>query len=155
MKSVPGKLAKSLFACIVGAWLGLAPIVIFTEMRTHAYLLDTPRDYGHWVIDGLLTGGHILLSLFPLFVLIPMIIIGLPLQALLQRFGKVDYLWTVIPAIPLGPLVLVSLFVIYRDVLRGSLDPFALVLTAVGAFLTTSIFWLVRRPDRDGQATAK
>lgn len=155
MNEMFGKLAKSLLACIVGSWLGLAPVVIFEEMRGQTYLLTTPQDYGRWLIDGVLTGAHILLSFFPLFVLIPMVVVGLPLQALLQRFGKVSYLWTVTPAIPCGPLVLFSLFVIYRDVLRGSLDPYALVLTAIGAFLTTSIFWLVRRPDRDGQAQAK
>lgn len=151
-------LGKSVLACFVGAWLGVALLIIEEEMRGSAYMIERHVDILHWLLGGLSVGLRVLLSPMPLLAFVPMLVIGLPLQAALQHFGKVGYLWTVLPAIPFGPLVLKLLFVIYADVLRGTLNPFALVLTAVGGFLCTSIFWLVRRPDKDalhGQPVAK
>ena len=127
------KLLKSIVACVIGAALGghLGQLTIGLVLA----LRQSPGLHSYIHPMGLFL-GLILAGL-------PMLFVGIPAQAILQRFKLTDYFSNVGLATVCGDLLAWYFAASLNDILD---------LTLLGtwvAFLTSSIAWLIRRPDRD------
>ena len=127
------KLLKSIVACVIGAALGghLGQLTIGLVLA----LRQSPGLHSYIHPMGLFL-GLILAGL-------PMLFVGIPAQAILQRFKLTDYFSNVGLATVCGALLAWYFAASLNDILD---------LTLLGtwvAFLTSSIAWLIRRPDRD------
>jgi hypothetical protein len=127
------KLLKSVIACVIAAAVGgqLGPMTIglfYTLQRS---------TYPHFRLDPM----GAMLGL--VFAGVPMLVIGIPAQAVLQKFRLTDYFSnTGLATICGAPLAY------YLALSTDSLTAFMLVGTWT-AFLVGSIAWLIRRPDKD------
>jgi hypothetical protein len=137
------RLGKSLLAAFIGSWLGCALFIAVSDLLDGSSGLK-PGD----ILPGLANLFRLLFSPFGLFAFLPMLVIGLPAQALLQRAGKTSYLWNVVPAVVAGaitfPLILLSFGTAGDDFTAENMG-----MGALAAFLVGSITWLIRRPDKD------
>lgn len=141
------RLGRSLLAAAVGSWLGSALFIAISDLIGGGQF-GGPQDL--W--RGMLSFFNLLFSPFGAFAFIPMVVIGLPVQALLQHVGKAGYLWNVIPAVIAGAIFFPLLLIGFGAMGRGGFTLENMSMGALAAFLVGSIAWLVRRPDKDAQA---
>ncbi len=134
------RLLRSLFAAAMGAIAGTV-VVIYP----FAFLFQMGADN---LQQRLVFALHSALQLGPFIAgatFLGMVVIGLPIQYAMQRQGNTGY-WTHANWAAFAGGALPCLTVV------GTLfAPFGLV----SGFIAGSVFWLIRRPDRDGQAAAK
>lgn len=127
---------KSVVACVIasalGGQLGYMTIGLIQAIR------QSPPPYFHldpWgIFIGLVLAG------------VPMVVVGIPVQAILQHFKLTDYYSNVGLSTVCGALLAWYFATSLDDILL-----FTLLGTWV-AFLTGSIAWLIRRPDKDPNA---
>lgn len=127
------KLLKSVVACVIaaalGGQLGQLTIVLVLVLQQS----PGPHFYIHpmGVFLGLVLAG------------VPMLIVGIPAQAMLQQFKLTDYFSNAGLATVCGALLAYYFAASLNDILDLTL------LGTWSAFLTSSVAWLIRRPDRD------
>ncbi|ESQ90817.1 hypothetical protein ABAC460_08285 [Asticcacaulis sp. AC460] len=135
----PRKLLLSLFACAVAAPVG-------TFVATYPFsVVWISRDT--WP-ERLVDSWFFTLGLAPVLsgvTFAAMVIIGLPYQAIMQKRGETDWLSHVGPPILGGCLISVMTMI-------GILY---LPAAALNGFIAGSVFWLIRRPDKDLDEEAK
>lgn len=139
------KLLKSIVACVIGAalggHLGQLTIGLVLALRQSPGLHSYIHPMG--VFQGLVHIHPMGLFLGLILAGLPMLFVGIPAQAILQRFKLTDYFSNVGLATVCGALLAWYFAASLNDILD---------LTLLGtwvAFLTSSIAWLIRRPDRD------
>ncbi len=139
------KLLKSVMACVIAAVLGgkLGPLTIgFVLALQHSPGLHS-NIHPMSGFQGLAYIHPMDLFLGLVLAGVPMVVVGIPVQAILQHFKLTDYFSNVGLATVCGALLAWYFATSLDDVLL-----FTLLGTWV-AFLTGSIAWLIRRPDKD------
>ena len=137
-----GRLARTIFACLAGAGGGgLAFTAAFALGLATGYLTQPAGLSGQW--------RGLLIIFFPstLATLLPALVIGFPLELLLQKLRITGYLPTVAIFAICGVPILSAIF---APLAHNIAD--MIFLGATGAFmgfLASSLAWLVRRPDKD------
>ncbi len=138
------RLGKSLFAAFVGSWLGCALFVTVSAFIGDVHI-SSLQDLWH----GVLSFFRLLFSPIGLLAFLPMVVIGLPVQAVLQRAGKTGYVWNVVPAVIAGAILLPLILVGIGALSESSFTLETFGMGALAAFFVGSIAWLIRRPDKD------
>jgi len=152
-----GRLARSLIAWAVANPLGwVIGLTVFGVGNTIA--LNLQDHEGRSLFAGFDSFGFMLL--FGCMISVPLtLVIGMPVQFLMQRRGIVSLWRNVLAAVVIGyPVGLVVSVVSNNKPLAENLahlgDFFGQAAITVPFLVTGSIiFWLIRRPDRDGQLT--
>ncbi|HVZ29510.1 MAG TPA: hypothetical protein VG839_03895 [Asticcacaulis sp.] len=138
------RLGKSLLAAFIGSWLGCALFLALSDLFGGGPGLG----FGD-ILPGLASFFRLLFSPFGLFAFLPMLVVGLPVQALLQRAGKTAYLWNIIPAVIAGAITFPLILISFGATAGGDFTGENMGMGALAAFLVGSIAWLIRRPDKD------
>ncbi|ESQ80834.1 hypothetical protein [Asticcacaulis sp. YBE204] len=130
-------LIKSVWACILAAMVVVIVLPTFVAIRNHILYgtLDNPNDDEIWIF--VLFGSVLYFAI----ILFSLLVIGLPVQAVMQSQGLNRYWHFALPSTLLG--FAVGSVTAIGDLLSTSL------LDAVLGFCIGSVFWLVRRPDKD------
>ncbi|MCA1936594.1 MAG: hypothetical protein LDL37_14180 [Asticcacaulis sp.] len=129
-------LIKSLYASVAGAAAGAGAFLLLVYLES-LFVSATSIEEG---VEFLINPGFI--GLFAIVfgaILVPFVALGLPVQAILQRYHQTGYSLHVVFSAAAGGIM--SLFIVYNLELQ-------LVCAAAG-FVAGSVAWFIRRPDRD------
>jgi hypothetical protein len=138
------RLAVSLLACILGP--ALAGIVVGFSMNAYGAATGTSEVAYESAWDVLVGAG--LHAAFPVvFGTIPMLLIGLPIQAWMTRRGLTQVYWYVPTAALAGALIALAVL--------ATGGPFVMAISAAYGGFAGLFAWLIRRPDRDRRIDAQ
>lgn len=153
---MPDRLVKALYGCLAAAAVGT---VLWQQLEFVLIAVSLPHTtvaelWGGWVETMANLSAH--LNLFFVFGVV-MVAIAMPLQALLQVFGRSEYLVTLGLGVVIGavltPLMLGFGAGFDAEPELGPLWRIRPWWSAVGAgmgLVMGTVAWLIRRPDRDG-----
>lgn len=132
-------LIKSLCACIIGAGTPAFFLLLISILSVLIDGIGKPEKLGSILTIFSSRSDFFAFTYFFVCTLLPMIFIGLPVQALLQKCRQTGYWVHAICSVVGGALASLFLF--------PSL-PLAGFCAAIG-FTAGSVAWLIRRPDKD------
>jgi hypothetical protein len=132
------RLVVSMLACVLGP--ALAGLVVGVGSSLLALLTGNAAMNGGSVLA--LFPALLAWAAFPVvFGTVPMLLIGLPIQAWMQRRGVTGLLWHVAPAALAGGLMFLTILV--------AAGAFGFAYGALYGGLAGAFAWAIRRPDRD------
>lgn len=132
-------LIKSVCACIIGAGVSAIGLILAVAVAGVSDDIGDPQQIPKILAFIFSMSAFIPIALVFACTALPMLIIGLPVQALLQKYHQTGYWVHAICSVVGGALASLFLF--------PSL-PLAGFCAAIG-FTAGSVAWLIRRPDRD------
>jgi hypothetical protein len=141
------RLGKSLLAAFIGSWLGSSVFFVVSSFVGGGMRISNFSDLAAGFGNLLLA----LISPYGLIAFVPMLVIGLPVQALLQRAGKTSYVSNTLLATVAGAVVLPAIFMAISLPGNNAFTSENMSMGALVAFLIGSIAWLIRRPDKDAK----
>ncbi|MFT3997995.1 MAG: hypothetical protein QM667_11370 [Asticcacaulis sp.] len=135
-------LTKSICACIIGAGTVAFGCILAMTLAGAADSIGDPEQMLSALV--FLVSPSALIPFLFIFVctVVPMLIIGLPAQYMLQKEGYTGYLYHALPAAAAGALSSLLLFNQWASAMTAGLC------AAIG-FMAGSVAWLIRRPDKD------
>lgn len=131
------RLLKSVWACLLAASVVVIVVPAFVAIKnlTLYGTINNPEDGEYWIIVVFLA------ALYFGLILSSLLAIGLPIQAVMQSQGLNQYWHFAMPSTLLG-------FAIGSLIASGDLLSATTLGVALGLCIG-SIFWLIRRPDKD------
>jgi hypothetical protein len=131
-----GPLFKSLYASVAGAAAGAGAFLLFLNLQYLSVSASFSEESVEWIINPGFMG---LFAIVFGAILVPFVVLGLPVQAILQKHHQTGYFLHVAFSATAGGIM--SLLVIY------SLE--AQLVSAGAGFVAGSVAWIIRRPDKD------
>jgi uncharacterized membrane protein len=142
MNKSPWPLIKSILACVVGTIVAVISMFVSVYIRKSfvAQSFIAPMPYINESLRFAVGIG--------LIVLVCLLLIGLPIQAAMQKERVVGYIWHVIPAVLFG-IVLFTGVQTLLDSFESSISIHDIIRGAGLGFIASSVAWAIRRPDLD------
>lgn len=135
-------LTKSIFAVTIGTVIATAAMFASVYIRKSIMTADfvPPEVFMNESLNFAIA--------IAVVVFLSLSLIGLPVQAVMQKERVTGYIWHVLPALIFGA-VLYSGAMSLIDAFRTSVETNDIIRGAGLGFISSSIAWLIRRPDLD------